>query len=120
MTFPRARQFRGTSVTWLARGGCPIPDISAITGHGLQSATQIIRHHLEPGEPLLVRPSASSKLVTWMERGGGELQEAVELATLEWVDRFNHRWLLEPIGNVPLAEAKAPYHAIPDEPAMAA
>jgi len=30
--------------------------------------------------------------------------EAVEYATLEWVDWFNHRRLLEPIGNVPPAE----------------
>ena len=33
--------------------------------------------------------------------------EAVEFATLEWVDWFNHRRLLEPIGNVPPAEAEA-------------
>jgi hypothetical protein len=28
----------------------------------------------------------------------------VEYATLEWVDWFNHRRLLEPIGHVPPAE----------------
>ena len=32
--------------------------------------------------------------------------EAVELATLEWVDWFNNRQLLEPIGNIPPAEAE--------------
>ena len=32
--------------------------------------------------------------------------EAVEFATLEWVDWFNHRRLLEPIGNIPPAEAE--------------
>ncbi len=37
--------------------------------------------------------------------------EAVEFATLEWVDWFNHRRLLEPIGNIPPAEAEARYHA---------
>jgi len=36
--------------------------------------------------------------------------EAVELATLTWVDWFNHRRLLEPIGNIPPAEAEANYH----------
>ena len=36
--------------------------------------------------------------------------EAVEYATLEWVDWFNHRRLLEPIGNVPPAEAEARYY----------
>ena len=35
--------------------------------------------------------------------------EAVELATLEWVDWFNHRRLLEPIGYIPPAEAEAHY-----------
>ena len=37
--------------------------------------------------------------------------EAVELATLEWVDWFNNRRLLEPIGNLPPAEAEAAYYA---------
>ena len=36
--------------------------------------------------------------------------EAVELATLTWVDWFNHRRLLEPIGNIPPAEAEANYY----------
>lgn len=36
--------------------------------------------------------------------------EAVELATLTWVDWFNHKRLLEPIGNIPPAEAEANYH----------
>jgi len=46
--------------------------------------------------------------------------EAVEYATLEWVDRFNNRRLLEPIGNIPPAEAEECYHARMDEPAAAA
>ena len=36
--------------------------------------------------------------------------EAVELATLDWVDWFNHRRLLGPIGNIPPAEAEAQYY----------
>ena len=36
--------------------------------------------------------------------------EAVEFATLEWVDWFNHRRLLEPIGDVPPAEYEARYY----------
>ncbi|AYD04175.1 integrase (plasmid) [Neorhizobium sp. NCHU2750] len=46
--------------------------------------------------------------------------EALEFATLEWVDWFNHRRLLEPIGNIPPAEAEERYYAMLDEPAMAA
>ena len=37
--------------------------------------------------------------------------EAVEFATLSWVDWFNHRRLLEPIGYVPPAEYEARYNA---------
>jgi len=36
--------------------------------------------------------------------------EAVEFATLDWVDWFNHRRLLEPIGYLPPAEYEARYH----------
>mgnify|MGYP003124226642 CR=1 FL=1 len=44
-------------------------------------------------------------------RGPWRSFEAVEFATLEWVDWFNHRRLLEPIGNLPPAEAEAAYYA---------
>jgi transposase InsO family protein len=37
--------------------------------------------------------------------------EAVEFATLEWVDWFNTRRLLEPIGNIPPVEAEERYYA---------
>jgi putative transposase len=35
----------------------------------------------------------------------------VELATLKWVDRFNNRRLLEPIGSIPPALAKEAFCA---------
>jgi len=43
-------------------------------------------------------------------RGPWRSFEAVEFATLEWVDWFNHRRLLEPIGNIPPVEAEARYY----------
>jgi putative transposase len=46
--------------------------------------------------------------------------EAVEFATLEWVDWFNNRRLLEPIGNIPPAQAEAQYYAMMDQLPMAA
>ncbi len=46
--------------------------------------------------------------------------ETVEFATLEWVDWFNNRRLLEPIGNIPPAEAEARYYAQSQELAMVA
>lgn len=46
--------------------------------------------------------------------------EAVEYATLEWVDWFNNRRLLEPIGNIPPAEAEAAFYASLEKQAIAA
>ena len=45
--------------------------------------------------------------------------KAVEWATLAWVDWFNHRRLLEPIGYLPPAEAEAAYFHRVTPPAMA-
>jgi putative transposase len=42
-------------------------------------------------------------------RGPWKGIDQVEYATLEWVDWFNHRRLLEPIGQVPPAEFEATY-----------
>lgn len=53
-------------------------------------------------------------------RGPWRSLEAVEYATLEWVDWFNNRRLLEPIGNMPPAEAEARYYAGLEKPALAA
>ena len=44
-------------------------------------------------------------------RGPWRSFEAVEYATLEWVDWFNNRRLPEPIGNIPPAEAEANFDA---------
>jgi putative transposase len=53
-------------------------------------------------------------------RGPWRSFEAVEFATLEWVDWFNHRRLMRPIGDIPPAEAEERYHAMLDQPAVAA
>ena len=53
-------------------------------------------------------------------RGPWRSFDAVEFATLEWVDWFNNRRQLEPIGNIPPAEAEEHYYATLDQPAMAA
>ncbi len=44
----------------------------------------------------------------------------MELATLEWVAWFNYRRRLEPIGNIPPAEAEARYYAQSEQFAMVA
>ena len=43
-------------------------------------------------------------------RGPWRNIDEVEFATLEWVDWFNNRRLLEPIGNIPPAEFEKAYY----------
>jgi transposase InsO family protein len=53
-------------------------------------------------------------------RGPWRTIDAVEYATLEWVDWFNNRRLLEPIGNIPPVELEMAYYRQHEEPAMVA
>lgn len=57
--------------------------------------------------------------VIW-RRGPWRSLDAVEYATLEWVDWFNNRRLLEPIGDVPPAEFEQAYHRSQESAALAA
>ena len=60
------------------------------------------------------------KAEVFHRRGPWRPFEAVDFSTLEWVDWFNRRRLLEPIGNIPPAEAEQNYHAPMDTTKMAA
>jgi putative transposase len=53
-------------------------------------------------------------------RGPWRSFEAVEFATLGWVDWFNNRRLLDPIGNVPPAEAEELFYPKRKEVPLAA
>lgn len=53
-------------------------------------------------------------------RGPWRNFEAIEYATLEWVDWFNNRRLLEPIGNIPPAEAEENFYAALERAELAA
>jgi len=53
-------------------------------------------------------------------RGPWRTRDAVEYATLEWVDWFNNRRRLEPIGNIPPAEFEAAYYRQQHESAQVA
>ena len=44
------------------------------------------------------------------KRGPWKTLDKVEYATLEWADWFNHRRILEPIGNIPRAEYELMYY----------
>jgi transposase InsO family protein len=98
----------------------------------------VLRRPLEPGQYLAIRYSerlAEAGAVTSVGSRGDSFDNAlaetiiglyktelirrrgpwkgldqVEYATLEWVDWFNHRRLLEPIGHLPPAELEAAYH----------
>ena len=53
-------------------------------------------------------------------RGAWRNIDAVEYATLEWIDWFTHRRLLEPLGYVPPAEFEQMYYQDQATPALAA
>ena len=74
------------NLTWIAGGGDSYDNALAETVNGLYKAEVI--HRQEPWKSF----------------------EAVEYGTLEWVDWFNNRRLLDPIGNIPPAEAEQRYH----------
>ena len=53
-------------------------------------------------------------------RGPWRNLETVEFATMEWVDWFNNRRLLEPIGNIPHRELEEMYFSNLENPAEVA
>ena len=61
-----------------------------------------------------------AEVIRHPERGPWCTIDDVEYATLEWVDWFNHRRLLEPIGNIPPAEFERAYYRQLKESAEAA
>jgi hypothetical protein len=61
----RDQDFRDTAVTWLARAGCTVLEIASITGHSLQSATQILRHYALLDEQ--IADQAITKLTKWAQ-----------------------------------------------------
>ena len=69
-------------------------------------------------QPFFVIPLYKAEVIH--RRGPWRSFEAVELATLEWVDWFNNRRLLEPIGNIPPAEAEERHYAMLKQSDMAA
>ena len=102
---------------------CPAPGVIHHSDHGTQYLS--IRYSERLTE-IGVEPSTGSvgdsydnalaetiiglyKAEVIHHRGPWRTLEAVEYATLEWVDWFNNRRLLEPIGNMPPAEREMQY-----------
>ncbi len=61
------KDLRATAVTWLALAGATIPEICAITGHSLKTATEILKHYLAIHPEMAT--TAIGKLVDWVDSG---------------------------------------------------
>jgi integrase len=59
---------RDTAITRLANAGCTIPQIAAISGHSLQSITNVLKHYLEAN--VEQADAATEKLAAWLEAQG--------------------------------------------------
>jgi len=78
----------------------------------------VLRRPVEPGQYLSIRYGERLaetiiglfKTEVIHERGPWRGIDPVEYATLEWVDWFNNRRLLEPIGNVTPTEFEQRYY----------
>jgi hypothetical protein len=67
----RDQDLRDTAVTWLARAGCTIPQIRAITGHNEATIGQVLKHYLAVDAGMA--GEAIARLVTYLEGQGGGL-----------------------------------------------
>ena len=54
----------------MALGGATIPEICAVTGHSLQSATRILKHYLAVHPEMA--DAAIGKMLAWYDEGGNE------------------------------------------------
>lgn len=61
----RDQDLRDTAVTWLARAGCDILEIAAITGHDTDTIHQMLKHYL--AEHPERADAAIAKLVAWWD-----------------------------------------------------
>ena len=118
---------------WLPGRHVPQPDRLVVTGRSQYLSIRYSERLSEAG----IEPSVGSvgnsydnalaesviglfKTEVIHRQGPWRSLEAVEYATLEWVDWFNNRRLLEPIGNVPPAEFESAYYAQEETPVRVA
>lgn len=59
---------RDTAVTWMALAGSTVPEIVAVTGHTVESATRILRHYLARHPEMA--DSGIAKMIAWYDAGG--------------------------------------------------
>jgi hypothetical protein len=104
----------------------PARDSDAICGRALQWRLQGMGIERVLSVPRSPRQNALAETIIGLfktevirHRGPWRHLEAVVHATGEWVDWFNHRRLLEPMGNVPPAELGLAHQRQQGEPALA-
>ena len=111
------------------------PDLSQLVHHSDQGAQYLSIRYTERLAEAGIEPSVGSvgdsydnalaetifglyKAEVIRRNGPWRNIEEVEFATLEWVDWFNTRRLLGPIGNIPPAELEQLYYQRQEAPAM--
>ena len=116
---PAGRSKAGWSTTAIAASSTsrsPTPSAWPKPASRRRSAASAIRYDNALAETVI----GLFKTEVIRRQGPWRSLEAVEFATLAWVDWFNHRRLLEPIGFVPPAEAEAAfYNALENTPLAA-
>ena len=112
-------------------------DIAGLVHHSDRSCQYLLIRYTERLAEARVEPSVGSvgdsydnamaetvislyKTEVIRRRGPWRNLDAVEFATLEWVDWFNNRRLLEPIGNIPPVELETAYYQSLQAQAMVA
>ena len=142
-----ARRIVGWRVSRTAHAGCVLDALEQAV-HQRQPGSGLV-HHSDRGSQYLsikyserlaeagIEPSVGSvgdsddnalaetiiglfKAEVIHRRGPWRNFEAVEYATLEWVDWFNNRRRLEPIGHIPPAQAEANFYVALERSDMAA
>lgn len=62
----RDQDLRDTAVTWLARAGCTVPQIAAVTGHSETSVHSILKHYLALHPELA--DAAIARMTEWFDQ----------------------------------------------------
>ena len=98
---------QGCRASQRSRQPVPVDSLFRAAGRGRRAAFGGQRAAILTTTRWPRRSSASTRPKSFIAAARGGNLEAVEYATLEWVDWFNNRRLLEPIGNIPPAEHEA-------------
>lgn len=108
----------GDALIEVAHVGICGSDMHAWAGHDERRPAPLILGHeaagiviAGPGVGGRVTVNGLYKTEVIRRRGPWRNLDAVEMITLEWIDWFNNRRLLGPVGNIPPAEAETTYYA---------